>query len=84
MIVNLNDTTVAALVRVLPKAIGSLNRDIRNLAQEIDVGSKAVGRVPARKDLLVKHHKMLEEGQDALITLLADLAPNLELDPTKL
>jgi hypothetical protein len=84
MRIELNDTVVAALVRVLPKAIGSLNRDIRNLAQEIDLGSKAVGRAPARKDLLIKHHNTLEVEQDALITLLADLAPNLELDPTKL
>jgi hypothetical protein len=71
-------------VRVLPKAIGSLSKDIQALALEIDVGSEAVGRVPARKSLLVKHHNTLEVEQDALISLLADLAPNLELDPSKL
>jgi hypothetical protein len=84
MQIELNDTTVAALKRVLPKAIGSLSRDIQALAQEIDLGSEAVGRVPARKSLLIKHHNTLEVEQDALISLMADLAPEMDIDPAKL
>lgn len=73
MQIELNDTTVAALKRVLPKAISSLSANIQSLAQEIDLGSKAVGRVPASRSNLIKHHNMLEVQQDALITLLVDI-----------